>query len=303
MKIAVTGGLGFLGERITSMLLNSGFDVTVFARSGDLELFRKKFRYIKCDLTLQGDWQDVIGEHEVVINLAGAGIFTRWNQKKKEDIYNSRSISTANIVDAMGGKKSKSKVLINASAVGFYGMHEDEVITEKHASGDDFLAMVCRQWEDEALKAASLGARVVIMRFGTVLGNGGGAFPLLKKVFSLMMGAKLGSGKQWFPWIHVDDVCAIILKAVKDRKMSGPYNCTAPGMVRNSEFTKAMAESCGKPVIIPFVPVFALRIMLGEFGAFLAGGQKAVPEKLVKEKYNFLFADIRSALVDLLRKR
>ncbi|HPS56843.1 MAG TPA: TIGR01777 family oxidoreductase [Spirochaetota bacterium] len=301
MKVAVTGGLGFIGERITRDLLNYGYDVTVFARKGNPELFRKKFSYVKCDLTVQGNWQDIIGEHDVVVNLAGTSVFTRWNKTKKEYIYNSRSISTANIVEAMGRKKSKAKVLINASAVGFYGMHGDEEITEKHAAGDDFLAMVCRRWEDEAMKADANGARVVIMRFGTVLG-GGGAFPLMKKVFGMMMGAKLGSGKQWFPWIHIDDVCGIILKAVKDKKMSGRYNCTAPVMVRNSEFTAIMAKSCGKPVIIPFVPVFALKIMMGEFGAFLAGGQKAVPEKLVKEKYSFQFPELGPALENLMKK-
>lgn len=302
MKVAITGGLGFIGEKLTGILLDNGFDVTVFARSGDPALFKKKFRYIKCDLTVQGDWQDAIAEHEAVINLAGAPIFTRWNREKKENIYNSRIISTANIVDGMGRKKSKSKLLINASAVGYYGMHGDEVTNEKHSSGEDFLSIVCRQWEDEALKAEASGARVVLMRFGNVLGSGGGAFLLLKKVFTRMLGAKLGNGRQWFPWIHVDDVCGIILKAVKDKKMTGPYNCTAPGIVRNSEFTKAMAVSCRRPVIIPFVPVFALRIILGEFGAFVAGGQKAVPEKLLKEKYSFQYPELSRALSDLMKK-
>lgn len=303
MKIAVTGGLGFIGERITADLLNNGYDVTVFARSGDPELFRKKFKYVRCDLTVKGEWQDAIGEHDVVINLAGRGIFTRWNRKIKEEIYSSRIISTANIVESIGRKKSKAKVLINTSAVGFYGMHDVDEMTEKRASGNDFLSMVCSKWEDEALKAEKAGTRVVLMRLGTVLGNDGGAFPLMKKVFSRMLGAKIGSGKQYFPWIHIDDVCGIILKAVKDKKMAGPYNCTAPLVVRNSEFTKALAKSCGRPVILPFVPVFALRIVLGEFGPFLAGGQKAVPEKLVKEKYDFRFPDIGSALADLAKMR
>ncbi len=302
MKVAVTGGLGFIGEQITGGLLNNGFDVTVFARNDDPGLFKKKFRYVKCDLTVQGDWQKVIGEHDAVINLAGRGIFTRWNRAVKEDIYNSRTISTANIVEAMGMSKSKSKLLINASAVGYYGMSGDQVINEKYPSGVDFLAMVCRQWEHEALKAAEGGARVVLLRFGTVLGSNGGAFPLMKKVFSLMMGAKLGNGNQWFPWIHFDDVCSVIMRALKDKKMSGPYNCTAPGIVRNIDFTRELARSCGRPVIVPFVPVFALRIMLGEFGVYLAGGQKAVPERLASEKFSFSFPDLNSALADLMKR-
>ncbi len=302
MKVAVTGGLGFIGELITGELIDNGFEVTVFARGNDPQLFKKKFRYIKCDLTAQGDWQDAIAEHDAVINLAGRGIFTRWNNSVKEDIYNSRTISTANIVEAMGRKKSKTKVLINASAVGFYGMHGDEDITEKYSSGEDFLAIVCRQWEYEAEKAEEKSARVVLLRFGTVLGRGGGAFPLMKKVFSLMMGARLGNGSQWFPWIHAEDACGIILKALKDKKMTGAYNCTAPGIVRNSEYTRELARSCRRPVILPFIPVFILRIMLGEFGAYLAGGQKAVPEKLVKGKYKFKFPDLDHALADLAKR-
>lgn len=301
MKAAVTGGLGFIGQEITRRMIDEGIEVTVFARSADPELYRKKFGYVRCDLTVRGEWQNVLAEHDVVINLAGRGIFTRWNRKIREDILNSRIISTANIVEAMSRKGSKAKVLINASAVGFYGMHGDDVITEGNAPGSDFLAEVCRQWEEEAGRAAIKGTRIVLMRFGTILGSGG-AFPLMKKVFSFMMGARLGNGRQWFPWLHVDDACSIILKAVRDKKMSGPYNCTAPGMVRNSEFTAALAEVCGKPVVLPPVPVFALRIMLGEFGAFLAGGQKAVPEKLEKEGFRFQFSNIRTALEDLVKR-
>ena len=124
----------------------------------------------------------------------------------------------------------------------------------------------------------------------------------MKKVFSLMAGAKLGSGNQWFPWIHVEDAASIILKAVKDKKMSGPYNCTAPGIVRNREFTAAMAKSCRRPVLVPFVPVFMLKLLLGEFGPFLAGGQRVRPERLLKEKHKFLFPEIGPALEDLVKK-
>ena len=301
MKVAVTGGLGFIGERATEELFASGIDVTAFARHRDPGLFRKKFNYVRCDLTVKGDWQNSIGEHDVVINLAGAGIFTRWNSAKKENIYNSRIISTANIVEAMLRKNSKVRVLINSSAAGYYGMSGDEDITETHGAGKDFLAMVCRHWEDEALKAEAGGIRVVLLRFGTVLGNGGGAFPLMKRVFRMMLGARLGMGRQWFPWIHIDDAAGIIMKAVNDRRMSGPYNCTSPGIVRNIEFTRAIAESCRRPVVFPFIPVFMLRLVLGEFGAFLAGGQNAVPAKLVKERYPFVFSGIESALNDLMK--
>lgn len=301
MKVAVTGGLGFIGNRITAKLLEAGIRVTVFARKSDPDLFNAEFDYVECDLTKKGDWQKRIPEHDAVINLAGAGIFTRWNRTVKENIYNSRILSTSSIVEAMTVKRSKVRTFINASATGYYGLCGDDEIFESDPPGADFLSMVCASWEKEALKAAGSGIRVVLLRFGTVFGRDGGAFPLLKKNFMFMVGSRLGSGRQWFPWVHIDDATGIVIHMLSNEKMSGAYNCTAPGIVTNGDFTKVMASKSGRPQVVPFVPAFILRIILGEFGTFLVGGQKAVPGRLVKAKYKFLYPDLDSALTDLMK--
>jgi hypothetical protein len=300
MKIAVAGGLGFLGRHIVTALRQAGHDVTLFARREDNIPFDVSF--VHADLMVPGEWQSRLSENEIVINFVGINLFQRWNREIKKSIYDSRIISTANIVNSFNSEKAPGKTLINASAVGFYGLSEDEIITESQPAGNDFLAQVCSDWEKEALKGESKNLRVVLLRFGSVFGADGGAFPLLKKNYKLMLGGKLGNGKQWFPWIHIDDVAGVVLKAVIDKKMSGAYNCTAPEIVTNGEFTKTMAKAVKRPVLIPFVPGFVLRIVLGEFGSFLIKGQRAVPERLLNEGFRFKFPDLQGALADLMKK-
>lgn len=302
MKVAITGGLGFIGRRITSELMAAGMKVTVFARSNDPSLTKQDFSYVRCDLTAGGEWQRRLAEHDAVINLAGAGIFTRWNKKIKENIYNSRIVSTSNIVYGICSRKSRVRLFINASAAGYYGLTGDREVTESDSAGDDFLSMVCRSWEEEARKAERAGIRVVLLRFGTVLGSEGGAFPILYKTFRFMLGARFGSGRQWFPWLHIDDAAGIILKALGEKKMSGPYNCSAPGIVTNRELVMVMGRNSGRPQPVPFVPVFMLRLLFGEFGSFLAGGQKVIPLRLAEAKYGFIFPDIDSAIADLVKR-
>ena len=300
MKIAVAGGFGFLGKHIIVALKQAGHEVTIFARREENKYDGVSF--VKADLMFPGEWQSSLAEHDIVINLVGVNLFQRWNREIKRFIYDSRIISTGNILDSFSSGKGAGKTLINASAVGFYGLSDDEVITESHSAGKDFLAQVCSDWEKEALKGEDKNLRVVLLRFGSVFGSDGGAFPLLKKNYKLMLGGKLGNGKQWFPWIHIDDVAGIVLKSVTDKKMSGAYNCTAPGIVTNGEFTKTMAKAVKRPVLIPFVPGFVLRIVLGEFGSFLTKGQRAVPEKLLNEKFRFQFPELQGAIADLLKK-
>lgn len=299
MKVAVAGGLGFLGQHIISALTEAGHDVTLFARRNNESMNGVSFVY--ADLMVPGEWQVRIAGNDVVINLAGVNLFQRWNSKIKKMIYDSRIVSTANIINSFNPVNGKGKTLINASAVGYYGLKEDEVVNESAGKGSDFLADVCGDWEREALRGRDINLRVVLLRFGSVFGVDAGAFPELKRNFKLMLGGKLGSGKQWFPWIHIDDVTAIVMRALEEKNMSGPYNCTSPGIVRNSVFTKIMAEAVRRPVIIPFVPGFVLKLVLGEFGSFLTGGQRAVPERLLKDGYEFKFPDLRAALDDLLK--
>ncbi len=300
MKIAVSGGLGFIGKHITEGLIRDGHKVTLFARREEGKV--PGSHYVYADLMEQGEWQSRIAENDAVINLVGVNLFQRWDSKIRQMIYDSRIISTANIVDSFAKNRSKERVLINASAVGYYGSTGESIITESSPPGRDYLAKICSDWENEALKGEAYKLRVVLLRFGSVFGSDGGAFPLLAKSFKFMLAGKLGNGRQWFPWIHVDDAVGIVARAASDKKMKGAYNCTAPGIVTNGEFTLAMASAVKRPVMIPFVPEFALRGVFGEFGSFLTKGQRATPDRLLAEKFRFRFPDLDAALQDLLRR-
>ncbi|MFA5519587.1 MAG: TIGR01777 family oxidoreductase [Spirochaetota bacterium] len=301
MKIAVTGGLGFAGTYIVPRLIKAGHDVTVFDSKNESEFPFEGACYVRADLMKEGSWQKFIADNEVIINLAGANIFQRWSDKKKQLIYNSRIQTTKNIVNTLPQEGGEVKVLINASAAGFYGFHKDEIIDETVPGGKDFLAEICKDWEKEALKAADKGVRVVICRFGTIFGKEGGAFPKLKKIFRLFMGARLGSGKQWFPWVHIEDVAQVLTRAFEDESMEGPYNCVAPGGITNKELTSIMGSAVERPVVIPFVPGMVLRVIFGEFGLSIVKGQRVVPAKLIKEGYNFRFPELKAALEDLIK--
>jgi len=300
MKIAVAGGLGFTGGYIVPQLISAGHDVTVFDSRNESDFNFEGACYVRADLMKEGSWQKFIADNEVIINLAGVNIFQRWSDKKKKLLYDSRIKTTKNIVDTLPQTGGEVKLLINASATGFYGFHKDEIIDESTPAGKDFLAGICMDWENEALKAEGKGVRVVILRFGTVFGREGGAFPELKKNFRMLMGARLGSGEQWFPWIHIEDLARIVAAAFEDESMQGPYNCTSPGIVTNRDLTKIMSEVTGRPVIIPFVPGIALRLILGEFGGVIIKGQRAVPAKLAGQGFNFRFPELKAALEDLM---
>ena len=300
MKIAVAGGLGFTGTYIVPKLISAGHDVTVFDSRSESDFKFEGACYVRADLMKEGSWQKFISGNDVIINLAGVNIFQRWSDKKKKLLYDSRIKTTQNIVNTLPDKGGEVKLLVNASATGYYGFHKDEIITENTMAGSDFLAGICRDWEMEALKAENKGVRVVVLRFGSVFGRGGGAFPELKKNFNMFLGAKLGSGKQWFPWIHIEDIWKITERVIQTESMKGPYNCVAPGIVTNASFTKIMAGVAGRPVLLPFVPGIALRLILGEFGSVILKGQRAIPEKLGKEGYTFAFPDLDGALKDLM---
>lgn len=300
MKIAVAGGLGFVGSYIVPRLISAGHDVTVFDSRKESDFKYEGACYVRADLMMEGSWQKFVSGNEVIINLAGMNIFQRWSEKKKKLLYSSRIKSTQNIVNSLNSSGEGVKLLINASAAGYYGFHKDEIITENSSPGTDFLAQICKDWEAEAFKAEHKGIRVVILRFGSVFGRGGGAFHELKKIFNMFLGAKLGSGKQWFPWVHIEDIWQVVLRAIENESMKGAYNCISPQIVTNAQLTKVMSSVIGRPVIFPFVPGIALRIILGEFGSMILKGQRAVPEKLEKEGYSFAFPELEAALKDLM---
>ncbi len=239
---------------------------------------------------------------DCVIHLAGESVADgRWNDAKKKRIRESRIAGTRHLVEGIARLQKKPRALVSASAVGYYGSRGDQVLTESASPGDDFLADVCIGWEEEAAKARDLGVRVVSVRVGIVLGSGGGALAKMLTPFRLGLGGRLGSGHQWMPWIHIDDLVGIILHSCQNESVSGPVNGTAPNPVTNREFTKTLGCVLKRPTIFP-MPGFMLRLAIGEFGDVLLTSQRAIPEAAQKSGYQFEYPDLEGALREILKR-
>lgn len=301
MKIFITGGTGFVGSYLTRRFTDFGNEVTVITRSSrsGTSLPRGAV-FLEGNPGKPGPWQKCVAEHDVIVNLAGRSIFSPWTARVRREILDSRMLVTRNVVDALedGGE---GRVLLSTSAVGFYGNGTgDRVLDETSPSGDGFLAEVGRVWEEEARRAEQYGTRVVRCRFGIVLGRNGGALETMVPAFRYYLASPLGHGRQWFPWIHLEDIFGIMAFVIESRNISGPINCTAPQPVRNREFTEALAKALGKSVVLPAVPGFLLRTLLGEFSSVLVEGQRALPKALRESGYQFRFPSLELALKDLL---
>jgi uncharacterized protein len=243
---------------------------------------------------------------DAVVHLAGESVVGRWTEAKKKTIRESRVQGTRNLATALAQCEVKPRVLVSASAIGFYGNRGDEVLSEESSAGQGFLSEVCREWEDASQIAASAGIRTVNIRFGVVLSPKGGALGRMLTPFKLGLGGRIGSGQQWFSWIHVDDVAGAIQHAIGTEQdasaLSGPVNLVAPNAVRNVEFTKALASVLGRPAFFP-VPAFAVRLAFGKQAAeeMLLASQRVQPGKLGASGYKFRFRELRAALEDLLQ--
>ncbi len=301
MKVFMTGGTGFVGTTLAHKLLEQGHQVTILTRKmGADRTLPRGASFLEGDPTKRGEWQKAVPQHEVIVNLAGASIFRRWNQETKKVIRESRILTTTNLVEALSDGGGKETTLLSTSAVGYYGFHGDEELDEDSPPGEDFLASVTQDWETAALKAEALNVRVLICRLGIVLGKNGGALGELIPIFQKGLGSPLGSGKQWFSWIHEMDLVGIYLFLIANNELSGPFNCAAPEPVRNKYLTQALGKALGKPIIIPAVPGFVIKLIKGEFGAVLLGGQRVLPKKLLEAGFRFRFSRIYKALNDLL---
>jgi uncharacterized protein (TIGR01777 family) len=300
MNYFITGGLGFVGRHLSNFLLQAGDKVTaVGLRKDPQPIEYPDFRYLAADTTKPGSWQEAVGDHNVIVNLAGKTIFKRWTEKYKRLIYDSRILTTGNLVDALPA--GSGITFLSTSAVGYYGSRGDEILDESTPPGEDFLAKLAKDWEQEALKAEVKGARVVLTRFGTVLAKDGGAMAKMIPAFRCFVGGPLGNGTQWFPWIHMHDLLAAYKFAVEHQELGGPLNFCAPQPVRNKEFAHTLGRALHRPACMP-APTFMIRLLLGEFGETILNSQRAVPAKLEQSGFTFTYAYLDSAIGEIVKK-
>jgi hypothetical protein len=299
MKIFISGGTGFVGTHLARYLLDAGHSVIATGTSSTHKrIDHENFLYISADTTEKGPWQDSLEDVDALINLAGRTIFSRWSDRYKKEIYNSRILTTRRLVEALPGHKKV--VLCSTSAVGYYGDRGEDILKEDAIPGNDFLATVSIDWEKEAFLAEDKNARVAIIRFGVVLGKNGGALAKMVPAFKFFAGGPLGNGDQWFPWIHMDDLISAILFILKNQDISGPVNFCAPSPVRNRDFAKALGKALGRPSFMK-APTFMIRTLMGEMGTALMSSQRAVPDKLLKHGFTFQYPDIETAFDNLLK--
>ncbi|MBS1791572.1 MAG: TIGR01777 family oxidoreductase [Acidobacteria bacterium] len=299
MKILMTGATGFIGQALCKLLADEGHEFHVLSRRSESVRLpnAKAFRWNPEAETPPAEaWTDV----EAVIHLAGEPVAAkRWTEEQKRRIRDSRVLGTRNLVKGMRQAAKPPKVLASSSAVGFYGNRGDESVDERSAPGTGFFPDICTAWEHEAESAKSFGARVALVRVGVVLGDGG----MLEKIllpFKLGVGGRLGTGKQWFPWIHLDDIVGIFRHALFLNTLSGPINGVAPNAATNKEFTEALGKALHRPTIFP-VPEFALRIAMGEMANAALDSQRVIPTVALETGYQFRYPELQAALNAILR--
>lgn len=292
-KVAVIGVTGFIGRGLPPMLAARGFSCTGISRAGTGSVPGVTAWQAADALDLAG--------HHAVINLAGERIDRRWTAANKRRFHDSRVGVTRRLVDHLRTlpQADRPKVLINTSAVGIYGDRGEEVLSESAPAGGGYLAGLCREWEVAAQEAAGLGLRVVCPRIGVVLGKDGPAFQKLLRIFKSGLGGRLGNGRQWMPWIHLDDLRAALVHALVTESLAGPFNATSPHPERNRDFTRKFAAALHRPARLP-VPGLALKLALGGFGGALLAGQRAMPDALQASGFQFGHHTLESALADLI---
>ena len=320
MKVAITGATGFVGSRLVQRLHREGHKIVVLTRNTTFaqKVFPSEafpnVEIVGYTPNASGTWQSVIASCDGVVNLAGEPIGEgRWTPERKQQILNSRKLGTQKIVEAIANANPKPavattggtpatrclpSVLINASAIGYYGTSETATFDETSLSGNDFLAQVCQAWEAEARKVKDAGVRLVILRFGIVLGNGGALGKMIPP-FKLFAGGPIGSGRQWFSWIHVDDLVNLILQALTKPEIEGVYNATAPNPVRMADLSQTLGQVMNRPSWLP-VPAFAIEALLGDGAIVVLEGQQVIPKRTVQTGFEYKYPNLQSALTQIL---
>ncbi|MCC5629023.1 TIGR01777 family oxidoreductase [Nostoc sphaeroides] len=305
MKVAITGATGFVGSLLVQRLHAKGHKIVVLTRNTNFaqKVFPSEafpnVEIVAYTPNTSGSWQSIIASCDGVVNLAGEPIGEgRWTPERKQEILNSRKLGTQKIVEAIANANPKPTVLINASAIGYYGTSETATFDETSQSGSDFLAQVCQVWEAEARKVKDAGVRLVILRFGIVLGNGG-ALDKMITPFKLFAGGPIGSGRQWFSWIHVEDLVSLILEALTKPEIEGVYNGTAPNPVRMVDLSQTLGEVMNRPSWLP-VPGFAIEALLGDGAMVVLEGQQVIPKRTLETGFEYKYPNLQSALTQIL---
>ena len=306
MKVAVTGATGFVGSRLVQRLHDAGHQIKILTRNP--ERARKVFpesafgqvEIVSYTPQTSGSWQAEISGCDGVINLAGEAISERWTPERKQEIMDSRVVGTEKLVEAIAKADIKPKVLVSASAVGFYGTSESAEFyeTSEPINKQDFLSQVCQKWEQAADKVTACGTRLVIMRIGIVLGMGGAIAKMITP-FRLYAGGPMGSGKQWFSWVHRDDLVSLFIQGLTDEKMSGVYNGTAPHPVRMSELCDVLGKVMNRPSWLP-VPDFVIETLLGDGAVVVLEGQKVLPERTQSTGFSYAYPKVEPALREIV---
>jgi hypothetical protein len=296
MRVLISGVTGFIGTPLAEVLDASGHEVWGLSRDPDAA--RKKVPQLAdafaWNPVAQQPAAAALAGVNAVVHLAGESVAGRWTERKQQRIQDSRIIGTRNLVKAFE-TPSRPAVLVSSSAIGYYGERGDTELTEEHRPGNDFLANVCQKWEHEAERAENLGVRVVRVRTGIVLAPGGGALQAMLPPFKMGVGGPMGSGRQWWSWIHRHDLVAIMQRAVQDESMQGVYNGTAPTPMRQKEFGKVLGKVLRRPAFMP-TPAFALKLLLGGFSTELLSSKRVLPERLEQAGFQFRHPDLEGAL-------
>jgi len=306
MKVLISGGSGFIGRHLVASLVQDGHEVVILTRRPETTNPQRGARYVAWDpRTENGEWVKEVAGAAGVVNLAGTSIGSwPWTRQKMAELLSSRLSATATLVNALERTPAdrRPSVLVSASGIDYYGDRGDEAITEESRAGDSFLARLSEQWEAEAEKAQPLGIRVVRIRTAMVFGREASAFRLLTLPFRLCVGGPLGNGRQWFTWIHIDDIVGLYRLALEDSQVTGPMNAVAPDVRREREVATEIGRVFHRPSLIP-VPAFALQLVLGKEAQLLLHGRHAQPAKARGYGYQFRFGGLHEALEDTRLRR
>lgn len=300
-KVLISGGRGLIGMRLSEMLIDAGYEVAHLSR----QTSHGQYCSFRWDPTANQIDEAAIGYPDFVVNLAGASVSEgKWTDERKQDILSSRVGGTNLLARELREKPHHVQAFISASAIGVYGDADDRLLSEDAAPApaDDFLAEVSTQWERAARQVQELGVRTVVARIGVVLSTEGGALPTIARPVKLGAGAVLGSGRQYMSWIHIDDICRLLIQMMEEPQWQGTYNAVSPNPVTNKEFTATLAEVLHRPLVLPKVPEFGLKLMMGEMSEIVLASQRVSARKIEQQGFRFEYPELRGALKSFYEK-